>query len=120
MANRVLYSTIGIWLMVFGACAAAQETAPAREAAPSREAAPANGRQGELGPTEESTSEPLIGPVQQPPIIQATPFPTSPGDLQAAPDQSGNVLPGFGFPYGTGATLAGTTLTGTGITPFSQ
>ena len=87
MAKRVLYSTIGIWLMVFGACASAQETAPTREAAPSREAAPANARQGELGPTQEPTSETLIGPVQQQPVIQATPFPTSPGELQAAPDQ---------------------------------
>jgi hypothetical protein len=96
-------------LIVFGACAAAQETAPA----PSREATPTTTREG--GPaTQEQAPENLIAPVEQQPVIQATPFPTAPGALQAAPDQAGTILPGFGFPYGGAANL-----TGTGITPFS-
>ena len=90
------------WLMLFGARAGAQQTAPAT----AQEAAPATAQQ----PTSETPTQ----PVEQEPIVPATSNPTPPGSLQAAPDQAGTILPGFGFPYGSGANL-----TGTGITPFS-
>ena len=102
MARKLLYATMVAWLMLFGARAGAQQTAPAT----AQEAAPATAQQ----PTSETPGQ----PVEQEPIVPATSNPTPPGSLQAAPDQAGTILPGFGFPYGRGANL-----TGTGITPFS-
>jgi hypothetical protein len=66
------------------------------------------------GTVQQPTSETLIAPVEQQPVVQATPFPTTPGALQAAPDQAGTILQGFGFPQGSASNL-----TGAGITPFN-
>jgi hypothetical protein len=102
MARKLLFATMAAWLILFGARAGAQQTAPAT----AQETAPATAQQ----PTSETPTQ----PVEQQPIVPATSNPTPPGSLQAAPDQAGTILPGFGFPYGSGPNL-----TGTGITPFS-
>jgi hypothetical protein len=106
MAKNIIYATMCAWLVLIGARAGAEEAASAPQPT-AQEAAPAT--------VQQPTSETPTQPVEQQPIVQATSFPTSPGVLQAAPDQAGTILPGFGFPYGSVANL-----TGTGITPFSQ
>ena len=67
MARKLLYATMVAWLMLFGARAGAQQTAPAT----AQEAAPATAQQ----PTSETPGQ----PVEQEPIVPATSNPTPPG-----------------------------------------
>jgi hypothetical protein len=118
MAKQLLYSTICIWLTLFGGQASAQENSPAAGAAgtpaTAPEGAPATGPGGAPQAPQPTISETPAQPPEQPAIVPATPYAT-PGALQAAPDPSGTILPGFGFPFGGAAGL-----TGTGFIPFSQ
>jgi hypothetical protein len=105
-----------MWLLLMGAPAAAQETPLAAPQQGTSQRTSQQAPPGTILPegTQQPTAEAPTPTIEQPPIVPATPFPTPPGAIQAAPDQTGNILPGFGFPFGGNPNL-----TGTGITPFS-